>query len=118
MEKLEVGQAKTVTAIVEYSIAWNKVRAATSQLLKRRCEYMERGDEYSSGTPPCFHDKRTLKEDGEPDLGQWCETCIEGRKLIEERKALTKTMRLKLDVVRRLGMKLTRTRAKLEGRDE
>jgi hypothetical protein len=46
------------------------------------------------------------KEDGSPDFEQWCEACTEGYEMFEERKVHTRSMRLKLDVIRRLGKRL------------
>jgi hypothetical protein len=98
---------KATSAVVEYFHAWDQVRRITSELRSRRCEFEESGDQYSSGTPPCYHDNRSQNEDGSPIFEQWCEVCIEGRKMFEERKGYTKTMRLKLDVIRRLGKRLS-----------
>lgn len=85
------------------------MRSITSELRSRKCEFEESGDQYSSGTPPCYHDNSTMKEDGSPDFEQWCEACTEGHKMFQDRKLHTKTMRLKLDVIRRLGKRLAAT---------
>lgn len=92
---------KPTEAVIEYFYAWDAVRALRSKLRSMRCEFYDQGGQYTSGTDKCFHADDVLDKTEE-----WCESCRKGKQIVEELKILTKRMRQKLNVVRRIGRKL------------
>jgi hypothetical protein len=89
-------QEKAVSVCVEYFYAWDRCRAIRARIRALKCEFK------NSETPPCHRDDRMLEAD-------WCQNCVEGKRIIEEETATAKKLaRLKLAAVARCGRTITR----------